>query len=238
MAFVKIFVSWPIGIGKIILTLKKVKCMKLHWHKKLTQNYSLIMSKIWLASRKPNTKIRKSKFGVNIKAKCWTFQSSFEIDFLIWNIFFYYSLWIYSILSHCGNARARWRNRCFYASRYVAVVSNVDRVLARIMQGKVSKESGGSTTPLVLSSVRSHSFFKIPRLGLDFSWRLLELRNSCRCLLASVALVVEMEFNLHPDTMNCLIIVVKTYMFISFWDFFLQNSFARLGFLLAVAWAS
>ena len=45
--------------------------------------------------------------------------------------FYYYSLWIYSILSHCGNARARWRNRCFYASRYVAVVSNVDRVLAR-----------------------------------------------------------------------------------------------------------
>ena len=140
-----------------------------------------------------------SKQNVGLFNRVSRLISWFEI------VFYYYSLWIYSILSHCGNARARWRNRCFYASRYVAVVSNVDRVLARIMQGKVSKESGGSTTPLVLSSVRSHSFFKIPRLGLDFSWRLLELRSSRRCLF-SVTSVVELEFNLHPDTMACLII--------------------------------
>ena len=52
---------------------------------------------------------------------------------------------------------------------------------------------------------------------------------------ASVTSVVKLKINLHPHTMNCLIIVVKTYMFINFGDFFLQNSFARLGFLLAVA---
>ena len=145
MALVKIFISWHLGIGKIILTLKKVKCMK-----------SFLIALVYEVDTKlQSTLVSKQKTKhKNQKIKIWCQHQSkmldFSIEFRDWFLDlkqFFYSLWIYSILSHCGNARARWRNRCFYASRYVAVVSNVDRVLARIMQGKVSKESGGSTTP-------------------------------------------------------------------------------------------
>ena len=79
MALVKIFVSWLIGIDKIILTLKKVKCMKsflVALAYEVDTNYSQLIDNKTLVSK------QKTKHK-NQKIKIWCQHQSKMLDFSI-----------------------------------------------------------------------------------------------------------------------------------------------------------